>query len=191
MANKLINSLNNEEKLLLYSIGALNNIPIRSKTKLQKLLFLFSNIYRDFQEPLEFEPHLLGPYSETIDYMLEDLMRLDLIDKRNRGYLLTSKGHEIYAELKPDKEVMKVIEDFKEFLNNMSDDEVLTFIYVFYPKYIAESARWDELKKNRINIAVSLLKKQKISFNKAVEIADVNIDRFENLLLERKVRWKQ
>jgi len=28
----------------------------------------------------------------------------------------------------------------------MPDDDVLTFIYVFYPDYTDESSKWDELK---------------------------------------------
>lgn len=191
MVDELVNSLNNEEKIVLYSLGALGNTPLRSRTKLQKLLFLFSNVFQDFQDLLEFEPHLLGPYSETIDYVVEDLIQLDLIEKRNNSYKLTEKGLEIYSQLRPKKDLTKVIEDFKEFLNDMSDDEVLTFIYIFYPKYIAESARWNELKKERIKIAISLLKKQKVSYSKAVEIAGLSINEFEDLLMKRNIRWKR
>ena len=50
---------------------------------------------------------------------------------------------------------------FKEFLNDLPDEEILAFIYVSYPDYISESAKWDELKPERIKIAVSLLRKEK------------------------------
>jgi uncharacterized protein YwgA len=191
MPNNLNISLNNEEKIVIYSIGALDNTPLRSKTKLHKILFLFSNVFKNFQDILEFEPHLLGPYSETVDYVLDDLIRLDLVEKRNNSFSLTNKGLMIFNSLKPKEDLTKVVEDFKDFLNDLTDDEVLTFIYVFYPQYIAESARWNELKKNRIKIAISLLRKQKISFTKASEIAGLNINEFEDLLRKRNIRWKK
>ncbi len=187
---KSFNDLEDEEKIIVYSLGALNNTPLRSKIKLQKLLFLVSNVFKEYRDLLEFEPHLFGPYSETVNYVLEDLMKLGLVYQEGSKYTLTEKGFELFNHLKPKKELLKVIEDFKEFLNDLSDDEVLSFIYASYPNYISESAKWDELKGNRAKFAVSLLKKQKISFGKAAEIAGLKTAEFEDLLMNAKVRWK-
>jgi hypothetical protein len=76
------NDLNDEEKIVLYSIGALGSRPLKSKVKIQKLLYLFSTIFPDFGELLEYEPHLLGPYSEIVDNVLEDLLTLGLVQKK-------------------------------------------------------------------------------------------------------------
>lgn len=184
-------SLNEEERLVLYSIGALNNTPLTGKTKLQKLLFLLSNVFRNFHDLLEFEPHLLGPYSETVDYILEDLIQLGLIDKNNNCYKLTDLGLEMYHQLKPKRELMDVIEDFKGFLNDLPENELLAFIYVSYPKYISESAVWDKLKLDRLRISISLLKKHKLSFSKAAEIAGLNIIDFEKFLRNKNIRWRE
>jgi predicted HTH domain antitoxin len=92
--------------------------------------------------------------------------------------------------MKPKEELFKVLEDFKDFLNDLPDKEVLVFIYVSYPKFIEESAKWDELKQKRVDIAISLLKKGKISFSKAVEISGLNISGFQDVLRRKGVKWK-
>jgi len=190
MAQKRI-VLNDEEKIVLYSIGALDSQPLKSKVKIQKLLYLFSNVFPDFGELLEYEPHLLGPYSEIVDNVLEDLLTLGFVQKEGNYYTLTIKGQEIFDSLKPKRELIDVMNDFKEFLHDLPDNEILTFIYVFYPDYISESAKWNELKPNRIRVAISLLKKEKISFSKAAELAQMNPVDFERYLIAKNIRWRR
>lgn len=190
MAQKRID-LNDEEKIVLYSIGALDSRPLKSKVKIQKLLYLFSNVFSDFGDLLEYEPHLLGPYSEIVDNVLEDLLTLGFIQKEGNSYTLTIIGQTVFNSIKPKKELIDVMNDFKEFLHDLPDNEVLTFIYAFYPDYISESAKWDELKPNRIKVAVSLLKKEKISFSKASELAQMNPVGFERYLISNNIRWRR
>ena len=105
-------ALNDEEKLILFTIGSLDQTPIRSKIKIQKILFLISNVFKGFQNLLEFEPHLFGPYSETLDYVLESLIKLGLVKKESSSYLLTDDGQNIVESLKPKPELINVINDF-------------------------------------------------------------------------------
>ncbi len=170
--DKLFNNLEDEEKIVIYSLGALDNNPLRSKIKIQKLLFLISNVFKEYKDLLEFEPHLFGPYSETLDYLVQDLQKLGLIEIEGSRYKLTKKGFELYQQLKPKKELIEVVEDFKEFLNDLPDEEILAFVYVSYPDYISESAKWDELKPDRIKIAVSLLRKKRLVLAKQSKYQD-------------------
>jgi len=188
---ELFNSLEDEEKLVIFALGSLDNTPLRSKIKLQKLLFLISNVFKEYKDLLEFEPHLFGPYSETLDNIIDDLIKLGLVEREGSRYRLTQKGFELYKKLKPKKELIEVIEDFKNFLNDMSDKEILTFVYVSYSDFIGESAKWDEIKKDRVKIAITLLKKQKISFGKAVEISGLSVEEFENILKKNRIRWRR
>ena len=187
----LYSALNEEEKVILYSLGALSCSPINNKTKLQKLLFLTSNVFPDYKELIDFEPHLFGPFSEDIEVIIDDLIRIGLVDNKGDKYFLTRRGIKLFSHLKPADELMRVIEDFKDFLNDLTNDELLTFVYVSYPEYIEESIKWDQLKGKRVMIAISLLKKQKISFTKAVEIAGLPTKDFEDILVKRKIKWKQ
>lgn len=187
---ELFSSLEKEEKIIIYAIGALDNSPVRSKIKLQKLLFLVSNVFQEYEDLLEFEPHLFGPYSEIVNDILEDLIKMELVEKDGSSYKLTPLGNDLYTRIQPTKELESVIVDFKEFLNDLSENELLSFIYVTYPNYIGESAKWNELKKDRIMYAISLLKKQKISFSKASELAGLNIMEFDEQLKTRGVKWR-
>jgi len=163
--------LESDQKLLIYAVGALGT-PLKTRIKLQKLFFLVSNVFEDIGNAFRFEPHLFGPYSEILDETSEELIDLDLIRKnKNKPFSLTTKGRDEYEKLSPMKELKDVIDDFKGFLNDMSDDEIMTFIYTFYPNYISESTEWDRLKKKRMKIALDLLKKDKISFSKAVHLS--------------------
>lgn len=186
---KIFDKLEDEEKLIFYAIGALNQ-PIKTKIKLQKLLFLFSNVFKDYKDLLEFDKHLFGPHSETIEYIVEDLEQLGLIKTIGSHFILSDKGQDLFKHLKPKKELLNVLEDFKLFLNDLTDDEVLTFVYVSYPNYIEELIKWEELQPKRLNIAISLLRKNKISYYKAVEVSGLNNQDFEKILIEKKVKWK-
>jgi len=183
-------ALNDEEKLILFTIGSMDRAPIRSKIKIQKILFLISNVFKGFQNLLEFEPHLFGPYSETLDYVLESLIKLGLVKKEGSSYRLTDDGQDLVESLKPKPELINVINDFKSFLNDLSDDEILVFIYASYPQFISESVKWDDLKPRRVSIAHSLLNKGKISFSKAAEIAGMSSGDFDKLLKERGMAWR-
>jgi uncharacterized protein YwgA len=183
-------ALNDEEKLILFTIGSLNQTPIRSKIKIQKILFLISNVFKGFQNLLDFEPHLFGPYSETLDYVLESLIKLGLVKRDGNSYRLTVEGQILVESLKPKAELLSVINDFKSFLNDLSDEEILVFVYTSYPQFISESIKWDELRPKRVSIALSLLHKGKISFSKAAEIAGMSAIDFDKLLKERGMPWR-
>ena len=183
--------INDEEKLVLFSIGALGNIPLRSKIIIQKLLFLIANVFKGFHELLRYEPHLYGPYSETVENVLYSLVKVGYIEKIENQYRLSKEGVNIFKSLHPKPELVNVIEDFKRFLNDLNFNELLAFIYVSYPEYISESVKWDELKTRRKDIAISLLRKKKVSFAKASEIAGMSGIEFDNLLKEMGIRWRE
>jgi uncharacterized protein YwgA len=183
-------ALNDEEKLILFTIGSLNRAPIRSNIKIQKILFLISNVFKGFQDLLEFEPHLFGPYSETLDFVLDSLIKLGLVKKEGSSYCVTDDGQKLVKSLKPKPELINVINDFKSFLNDLNDEEILVFIYASYPQFISESVKWDDLKLKRVSIAHSLLNKGKISFSKAAEIAGMSSVNFDKLLKARGMTWR-
>lgn len=182
--------LDDEEKLLLYAIGCMQNTPIKGKIKLQKLLFLVSNVFGSLEDLLMYEPHLYGPYSEVVENVLQSLISLGLVKEVRKGYGLTEEGKKVFNSLTPKEELVKVMNDFKEFLNDLDNDELLAFIYVSYPNYIKESVKWDELKQKRKKLAISLLKKGKISFSKAAEIAGMSSNEFDRYLKEMGVAWR-
>ena len=188
---KLFTSLEDEEKIVIYTLGLLNNAPIRSKTHLQKIIFLVSNVFKNLSDLFEYEEHLFGPYSENLNYVLEDLIKMGLIIQKGNSYELTQKGIEIFNHLSPNQNLVEVIKDFKEFLNNLSQNELLAFIYVSYPDYIGESVKWNEIKKKRVYYASQLLKNEKISFGKALQLSGLNIVDFQEYLKQNNIKGRR
>jgi len=182
--------LEGDQKLLIYVIGALDT-PLKTRIKLQKLFFLVSNVFEDINDAFRFEPHLFGPYSEILDETSEELIDLDLIRKnKNSPFVLTPEGKEEYKKLSPKNELKEVIDDFKIFLNDMNDDEIMAFIYSFYPEYTSESTEWDRLKKKRLKIALNLLRRGKISFSKAVNLSGIKYKEFQDLANNEGIKWR-
>jgi predicted HTH domain antitoxin len=138
-----------------------------------------------------YEPHYLGPYSETLENTLNSLVRLGYIEAEDSNFHLTQKGIKIFKSLTPKPELVRVIDDFKSFINDLSDNEILTFIYTSYPEYISESVKWDELKPRRVEFAISLLRNDKVSFGKAAEIAGISQIEFDRVLKKRNLRWRE
>ena len=105
--------LNDAEKIVIHAIGALDNRPIKHKVKIQKLLYRFSGVFHDFGELLEYEPYLLGPYSEIVDNTIEDLRTLGLVQKEGNLYNLTNRGQEAYNTITAKKEMRDAMNEFK------------------------------------------------------------------------------
>lgn len=182
-------TLDEEEQLVLLAVGALGQ-PLRSKVKMQKLIFLIGNVIEGLHEDLGYEPHLYGPYSDKVDYMAEDLEGLGYIEHEGSRFSLTPKGEDEYEQLNPSEDVRELVEDFKDFINDMTDDEVLTYIYTFFPAYIDEATEWERLKKDRVSRSVRLLRREKVSMSKAAAMAGMNSFDFAELLSGNKVKWR-
>ncbi|MDH7508937.1 MAG: UPF0175 family protein [Methanomassiliicoccales archaeon] len=176
-----------EEQVVLYCIGALNR-PLRSELYLQKLLFLVSNVFPELKDELRFEPHLMGPYSFKVSQILEDLITDELVEKRKGGYKLTQTGGRTFSSLTLPRELRNVIEEFKDILPDLTEDELLVFVYALYPDYISESTRWDRLRPKRKELAASILRKSKVSFSQAARIAGMNSVSFADYLKKRGIR---
>ena len=189
-AKRILEQMDPSERVIIYSMGALGR-PLNKKVDIQKVIFLSSRAIPDvFDNLFHFQAHKKGPYSERID---EDVMVLSsngLVAGADFG--LSDLGFSVYEIISENiKEPLKgTIEENKEFITNMTEDELLTFVYVIYPDFQKNSEEWERLKNNRIKAAVSLLKKGKVSLSRAAEIGGMNYFDFEDYLSGEKIRWK-
>jgi predicted HTH domain antitoxin/uncharacterized protein YwgA len=179
MNNSEENYLNLTQKYTLLLLSANNCQPITGKLWFQKELFLISENIPSLQDETEFEGHLLGPYSENADAELDQLKIEGLVES-NGKIRLTTKGQEVANRLKPKtrESTAEIISDMKTFLNDLSEDEVLGFIYFSYPHMMIESIKFEEIKRKRGEIAMSLYRKRKVSLGKATLIAGLNQEDF-------------
>ena len=70
------------------------------------------------------------------------------------------------------------IEDFKAFINDLTGDELLLFIYITFPEYAPESARLLDIVRRRAPLSTSLYRKGKVSLAKAAFLAGMNMESY-------------
>ena len=66
----------------------------------------------------------------------------------------------------------------KGFLNDLSEEELLGFVYFSFPDMTKESIKLRDLEPRRQQIALRLYRRSKISMEKAAEIAGIPLDEF-------------
>jgi len=188
MGNRDIESfLSNTQKIAILLLSANLFKPIRGKLWFQKELFLISENIPQLKEETDFEEDYLGPYSEFADNEFDQLKIEGIVEKRRLR--LTAFGRELSRKLesKASKNLIQVISDIKSFLNNLSLDELLGFMYFSYPEFTTESIEFERIKKDRVPIAVSLFEKGKVSLGKAAEIAGSSQEELIKVLGEKGI----
>ncbi|MDQ1251666.1 MAG: hypothetical protein QG646_774 [Euryarchaeota archaeon] len=158
--------------------------PVKGNITFQKEMFLISNYIDKVNERAEFIPHFLGPYSEASEVSMDNLVSMGLVEKKEGNtYKITPLGIKVLS-LKQNifsPEEKESIEDFKEFMSNLTNDEILLFIYASYPDFTVESTEYHRIMKSRVKNSISIYKKGIISLEKAASLAGVNIETFLDL----------
>jgi hypothetical protein len=187
---RIMENLTETQKYTLLLLSANNYEPVRGKLWFQKELFLLAKNNDELAEQTDFEADFMGPYSESADEELEQLEFAKVVEKERNKLKLTGLGRDIaeILEKNTSDEEKEMIEDFKAELNDLTEDELLGFIYFTFPEMTRESVKFEKIKPKRKNIALSLYAKSKISLGKALEIAGMNID---NFIEEAKLRGIQ
>lgn len=169
---------------ILHLLHAGGGSAIRGDVIFQKELFLIGNYIEEVGDDADFTPHIFGPYSEPAEVALDELVSLGLVRRSAGGYTLTPDGVRVWERVRsafPTDEV-GAIEDFKAFINDLSVDEVLLFVYVTYPEYTCESARLRDILRRRRPLSASLYRKGKVSLEKAAFLAGMNLESYLDYL---------
>ena len=174
--------------LLLYSEGPqgrrAESLP--SNLFLQKEAFVLSKKIQTLEA--EYEPFRLGPFSETLDDVLEQLRASRFVAPDDPIHL-TQDGLVLARDLweKASDDLKKLVTDTKKLFNNMTKDELLSYIYSSYPEWTENSDIREQVEKKRIDAAVSLFSKEKVSLGRAAAIAGLTVLMFTSVLQERRV----
>ncbi len=177
---RILENSTGTQKYILLLLSSNDFEPVKGKLWFQKELFLLAKNSDELAEQTDFEADFMGPYSESADEELEQLEFAKVVENEGNKLKLTGLGREIaeILEKNTSNEEKEMIEDFKSELNDLTEDELLGFIYFTYPEMTRESVKFEKIKPKRMNIALSLYAKSKISLGKALEIAGMNIDTF-------------
>ncbi|WP_261598556.1 UPF0175 family protein [Methanoculleus formosensis] len=169
---------------ILHLLHAGGNSAVRGDVLFQKELFLIGDYIEQVGDDADFTPHIFGPYSEAAEVALGELISLGLVRRSEGGYTLTPDGVRVWEKVCSvfHTEESGAIEDFKVFINDLSVDEVLLFVYITYPEYTRESARLRDILKKRVPLSASLYRKGKVSLEKAAFLAGMNIESYLDYL---------
>ncbi|MDG6954657.1 MAG: hypothetical protein JRN33_06735 [Nitrososphaerota archaeon] len=173
------------ERFLLMLLAAPGNQskghePVKGKTWLQKEMFFISQNVGDLNELAGFENYRYGAYSEVIEDVLDQLITDRYVEVETGKIQLSGKGVPFARQLweSATKEEKDIVQEIKALLNDMTNDELLGFSYSAYPDMKQNSDFAKILEKEKFKIALSLLRKGKVSREKAAEIAGQPLARF-------------
>jgi hypothetical protein len=135
-------SLSDVILFLLYS----DNRPIQGKTKQMKEVFLVLQEVLNEQnvQPIKFEKHKFGPYSELVEYVIDQLLFSNYILTRGKktsndfSIEITPKGRE-YIKDKFNKlpiHIQKRLKRKRYEWDTLTSKGILKLVYEHYPEYL-------------------------------------------------------
>jgi hypothetical protein len=153
----------------------------------QKELYLISRALPELSEEADFESDLMGPYSELADQQTDRLRMERVVDPEQKQ--LTKNGQKVALKIEAQysEDTKKFIGEIKSFLNDLSKDELLGFIYYAYPDMRVDSLEFKRISAKRQDIAVNLFKKNKISLGKAALISGLPQEDIIDLLQSKGI----
>ncbi len=183
--------LDNDDELqkFLILLANANDEPIMGRLKLQKMMFLLADKIDEIKEQSSYDADNYGPYSEVIDEESRYLEQIGVFSTGPGEIYLTREGKEIAKEFtkKENKKILHILSEYKKFLNDLSSKELLAYVYSAYPDMTEESVEYDNLKPNMENYILSLVKKQKISSQRAAELLHKTQDYINKKMKEKGI----
>lgn len=181
------------EKYILMLLYAAKG-KIRGKLWLQKEMFELSKSFKELAEELDFNAYSYGPYSEALDEYLDMLVNSGLVEIEDTGKAqvlkLSDRGFElaknIWSKEGDEKEIVKEVSDF---LEGLEKDELLLYIYVTSPPEMSEKSDIkEEILRRRVDTALKMLEKGKISLSLAAKISGLTVNELIEKAIKRKIK---
>jgi len=167
------------EFLIILILHADNETPIKGMTWLQKIVFILNRNIDEIKAI--FDGYYIGPYSEQVELIVNQFRSSEYLDiDKKKRICLTQKGRELASRIIPNisEERLCLIEQVKQFMNDMTKNELIAFIYSSFEEYTHKSDVLDVFFRTRERASFSLYKKGKVSIGKAAEIAGLNLSDF-------------
>ncbi len=189
-----IDQLDTVERYLLLLLYAPDHTdmfarPVRGRTWLQKEMFLLSKLTGELEEKTEYDPNIMGSYSQIVDEVEDQFYISEYEERIGDSMKLSLEGKKLAEEVwigASDRE-KRIVAGVKTLLNDMSQLELLGFIYTEYPETAVNSEKKAEVEARRLDIAISLFQKGKVPLDKAAEVAKLSADAFRQELKRRGI----
>lgn len=189
-AAELVPRLNPVQKYALLYASARDGEPVRGKLWYQKGIFLLMQKVPELTADLAYEPALMGPLSEALEWEIDQLEGLGLLDKMNSAFTPSEFGarsSEIIRDETSESD-LEYIEEVKELLNDLPKDELLVLVYTLYPDMTVESKEVKRILPGRKRLAANLYGKKKVGLEMGARMADLTIQEFASYLANRGLR---
>lgn len=176
------------EWVVLQTLDVCGGQPIRGKVLFQKIVFLGLQDYPKLLERMNFQKHILGPYSFAMDTAERELEVRTLLDKSKNEFSISSEGHDVveqYAQkfcenpayVREFREALAGIKaDFGEFRR----DEILAFVYKKFPRYTENSVEAENLDYEAI--FVRMYREGKVGVKLVTELLGTGIEDVYDLI---------
>lgn len=184
----LDNNISKQYMLLLFN--SLNAKPIKNKVNLMKMLFFISLNVPSLENEYNFEPDNYGPSSDVVERNLEFLDQENFLKKDKNGYQINNLGKEYLNSRNFNNINFELIDDMKNLFDGLTVDEVCALTYFTFPKTTSESVILERIIKNRKKLALKLYAKNKISVEKASEIAGISMAELYELLSKNNMKFE-
>ena len=175
-----ISELEKNILLLVY----VDDIPIQDRKKLQILVYMLGDAYKEIRESGNFVILDDGPYSEILENDLEHLIQIKLLNER--GVIeLTKHGRDIAKNIEKEKGAIKdeetifdiripqVFSNYKEIIVDVTTPELLSYMYCEYPDMAKGSRTYEKLKPDIEEHIFSLFEKEKFSIGVAAKFLNL------------------
>ena len=148
---------------------------VRGHTMLQKMLYVLAKDIGDSDVESSFRPHDYGPYSQQVADGLDGLSKEGLVSHVPGKIALTPAGRVAAgnAGSNLNEAEVAILRECKRFFNNMTNEQLLLYIYLSYPDMAANSRVCDSIVPRAEDIVMDMVKDEKISSGRAAEILKV------------------
>lgn len=163
--------------------------PIRGNTWCQKEMFVLSKLVEGLEEDTQFDAYAMGSYSETVAEIQDQFYISGFAEKSGDGMKLSLDGRRLAEEVwtHATEDERRVVGEVKSWLNDLSFHELLALLYTEYPESTTKSQVKDEIDIRRPELAVSLVRKRKVTPELGARIARMKQADFSTYLEKRGI----
>lgn len=107
------------------------------------------------------------------------MQNIGVLYSRRNEIGLTEEGCRVAEAVagQADSQTLEVLREYKDVFHDMTTDELLAYVFLAHPETASKSAKYASLKPRMERLMLSLVKKEKITGQRATELLGENYQR--------------
>jgi predicted HTH domain antitoxin len=153
-------------------------------------MFLLSKMLPSLADETDYNAYIMGSYSASVEE-IEDQFHISGFTERTANSIrLSLDGKKLAEEVwnnssQADRDVVKNV---KTLLNDLTYYELLALVYNKFPESAINSEKREEVDKNRVALAIGLLRKGKVPTEVAASIARKPMHEFLGIVKAKHIQ---